>query len=831
MKKLIFTLLFCLFNLTLYAQVQVISSSPANGDFAVDQDSIVLEFNIPVYIDPEFPSESGFYFFIEPESQVQLDSIRLSDDHLKVIIYGQLTTDTDYVAVLEQVRGEYGEDLDMPYLFQFTTAQQPGPYSVTGNVSRAAMDKLASSSDGYEGVAVILSRAPLDFNINFTDEEPPSEEEGDIIPAYATMVDTLTGEYTLTGVREGNYYPIGLNILQGGDDMHSEFELPEIYWIDQNKDFIPDSIIVNDQTTTNNVLSGVNLTQLAFHPFLISEADSLARELLATLPNSPELIGGGTYYFSIFDNYGPAYKNSMNLPERNHRMDVQLHMSPIWPFNHQNSTSNHGDMSFIEVFGEPSGYQFVWEMYAYDAVKDSALMIVVTPFGSQVVEYIGIPEAELPPNVSFSDIKPMPESYLDSDQAVSIFETEGGANFRSIYDYAASFGYGFWELNIQLLHEFWNYAPNPTPTAPVMWKASYFGARHNMDTGSFDDDSLIIYLDINTGQVLHSETSLNQAITFDDAVDTVRTILSTFENSPVLVGGESSYHLQPPFSSPGEVNKGRQEQPQLFFNGMTYQNEYRYGYQVHPNGYQLDWMIYAYDAVKDSAMSFYVSSDQVEFNGYFGKEEAELPAGVEFTDIKPLPDTYIGSAEAVTIMENNGGMHFRQRFSKNDHNYTQDWSLWLLALHMFWEFEPNPTSSAPVMWSGRYYGNSYDFGNEQFMNDSLYIYIDIQTGEVLHMLVSTDEEAEVPSTIRLFQNYPNPFNPLTHISFELAQASQVKLEVFNLLGQKVAVLANARYNAGQHTLDWDASEHSSGIYFYRLEASGGSFTRKLMLLK
>jgi len=89
----------------------------------------------------------------------------------------------------------------------------------------------------------------------------------------------------------------------------------------------------------------------------------------------------------------------------------------------------------------------------------------------------------------------------------------------------------------------------------------------------------------------------------------------------------------------------------------------------------------------------------------------------------------------------------------------------------------------------------------------------------------------IPEDFSLSQNYPNPFNPTTNISFSLPNASNVTLEVFNLLGQRVTVLADGMYEAGQHIVTWDASKYSSGVYFYRLQAEGFVESKKMLLVK
>lgn len=94
----------------------------------------------------------------------------------------------------------------------------------------------------------------------------------------------------------------------------------------------------------------------------------------------------------------------------------------------------------------------------------------------------------------------------------------------------------------------------------------------------------------------------------------------------------------------------------------------------------------------------------------------------------------------------------------------------------------------------------------------------------------------VINTFYLSQNYPNPFNPTTNIRFSIAQSEKVKLEVFNVLGQKVKTLVNKKMKIGQYEIKWDGRNESgnllgSGIYFYRLIAGDYIKTRKMIFLK
>jgi len=100
--------------------------------------------------------------------------------------------------------------------------------------------------------------------------------------------------------------------------------------------------------------------------------------------------------------------------------------------------------------------------------------------------------------------------------------------------------------------------------------------------------------------------------------------------------------------------------------------------------------------------------------------------------------------------------------------------------------------------------------------------------------VATDIEIAnggLPTSYSLSQNYPNPFNPTTGINFSLIKASNVKLTVYNILGEKVASLVDKYLDAGFYTVWFNASAMASGVYFYRLEAGDFKSNKKMILLK
>jgi hypothetical protein len=83
----------------------------------------------------------------------------------------------------------------------------------------------------------------------------------------------------------------------------------------------------------------------------------------------------------------------------------------------------------------------------------------------------------------------------------------------------------------------------------------------------------------------------------------------------------------------------------------------------------------------------------------------------------------------------------------------------------------------------------------------------------------------------LDQNYPNPFNPSTTIRFSITESDLVLIKIYNSIGEQVAELVNRELPAGSYTVDWNAENNSSGIYFYTLSANNFASTKKMILLK
>ncbi|MBL0062096.1 MAG: T9SS type A sorting domain-containing protein [bacterium] len=134
-------------------------------------------------------------------------------------------------------------------------------------------------------------------------------------------------------------------------------------------------------------------------------------------------------------------------------------------------------------------------------------------------------------------------------------------------------------------------------------------------------------------------------------------------------------------------------------------------------------------------------------------------------------------------------------------------------------------------------GKTFTINGEKTVTAEELAQIQAQHGIVQKMInteggVATIESApELAATFELKQNYPNPFNPTTQIPFELKEAGNVTMKVYDLTGREVATLLNGYQSAGSHTVAFDGTSLASGTYLYKLDVNGNQFSRTMILMK
>ena len=138
----------------------------------------------------------------------------------------------------------------------------------------------------------------------------------------------------------------------------------------------------------------------------------------------------------------------------------------------------------------------------------------------------------------------------------------------------------------------------------------------------------------------------------------------------------------------------------------------------------------------------------------------------------------------------------------------------------------------PDSWEIDHNLNPYDSSDAREIDTAGYTMIEEYiNGLVGPNITSVENRKQVPAEFILKQNYPNPFNPVTKIEYSIPVKEKVKVEIFDVLGRKVAVLIDREESAGNHSINFDGGNLSSGVYIYRLSSPDQILSKKMILLK
>jgi len=141
--------------------------------------------------------------------------------------------------------------------------------------------------------------------------------------------------------------------------------------------------------------------------------------------------------------------------------------------------------------------------------------------------------------------------------------------------------------------------------------------------------------------------------------------------------------------------------------------------------------------------------------------------------------------------------------------------------------EINPIEIETPNHSLTYYWNDYSSGRAEVRS----VHPEVESGQVFY-----SNPTAIPTKFALHQNEPNPFNPTTKVAFDMPVAGDVKISVFNVLGQNVTDLVDGYCEAGAHEIVWNGKDRAgaavaSGMYFYRIDTDQFTDTKKMVLLK
>ncbi len=443
----------------------------------------------------------------------------------------------------------------------------------------------------------------------------------------------------------------------------------------------------------------------------------------------------------------------------------------------------------------PTGESYFWEV-AFLNDADSLLHFALV-VGSEIVEFESIdirdfPPHELPP-IPLTELKSIPENFISSKAALDAARSFGLDNYLYIIEMD-----GWFDIDYNLGGFYYEFPGLLDSESPVFWEVLFDGDVW------YDEEERNIWveasylIDALNGSLLGKLVfSSEDELEFLDFMN----IYTMLGNIMVDINQDAS--LIQAF--------GREED---LIPGM-------------PVGKAGAWMGVWLDEDIETVYLFETRNGQIVAQEIFllsDIPEEERPPDAHF---KPI-DLQFGSVHALS-MSMNAGLQQQLEQSAPGTTARIDYNL-----HSGYQLFPDIVDEdSNPFWHLRVHVEAF---NEQWQRVHYTIHnhlVDAVTGEYLGAITETSADAEqhVPDRVTLHQNYPNPFNPVTNIQWELDAESHVTLSVYDLLGRKVSLLADGFHHAGVHTISFDASALSSGVYIYRLETGGTVLHRSMTVVK
>jgi hypothetical protein len=433
------------------------------------------------------------------------------------------------------------------------------------------------------------------------------------------------------------------------------------------------------------------------------------------------------------------------------------------------------DARLIQLGGDaldPNGNSLFWR-YAFYSPSSMTYRIWMV---------LGNTVANVPPDSGdmFTDTSAVSENWLNSDVIMSIAEANGGSQFRQEHSDADA-GAFLGQLSFE--------------------NDRNGSSSHNLDSG------INIKFSSKVRKVFSAEDNIYfSSLTSDQSIDlpvvwgvqyySNRDNVSQF----MIIDAESGELLSAPTTAAlaeqhaVPVAQSWAADAKL----LSISNHNGAGSFVDLMGKTQSWACFYYSPALDSSHIVFVMGQLPLF---------EQPGGIP-PDTATVANGWLDSDVTVAEAEANGGTAYR--------NSNQD--VLLFASLSRWFFGQNPELT---IWQFNYTSSNAP---------PLQILVNAITGNVI-TAIDNPAQNSLPGRFVLYHNYPNPFNPTTNISFNLPTSDQVKIEIFNIRGQKVYTLNKGQLIAGFHEVMFDASELASGIYIYRLTTPTQTAMKKMVLLK
>ena len=188
----------------------------------------------------------------------------------------------------------------------------------------------------------------------------------------------------------------------------------------------------------------------------------------------------------------------------------------------------------------------------------------------------------------------------------------------------------------------------------------------------------------------------------------------------------------------------------------------------------------------------------------------------ENADGNPGPNSYNFGESLI----NDGSGDARIEYQDGNHNYNNNWDSTLAnnPANIYVKLNSTFTEVRGILFYSHSYYKIVPRKNDDFIG-------------YMGPTAVNDGRTALPVSYKLDQNYPNPFNPTTTINFSIPRQSMVALKIFNILGQEVKTLVNENKAPGNYSINFNASNLSSGVYFYSIKTENYYQVKKMMLLK
>jgi hypothetical protein len=471
---------------------------------------------------------------------------------------------------------------------------------------------------------------------------------------------------------------------------------------------------------------------------------------------------------------------------------------PVFLFGEDTSQTNEPSSKQIADGNglTPTGESYFWQLFFLN--HTDSLIYMTHVVNSEVVEFMSIHVRDFPPHdlppIPLSELKSIPADFISSKDALDT----ALANGLDEYLFFTEMDQLWLAMDYELGGFYFEYPSHLDSESPVFWDVRFDANAWNQEQNE--------HVWVESNFLINAETgSLLARIIFssDDEVVHVDFMDIFSLTGTEMLDFNANASLTWAFGREG---------------GMV---------SDFPTGKTREWWAFWFDADSETVYLFFTRYGVIRDRSFFPLNNLPDEARPPFDYLQALELIY-GSVHALETSLDTG---LREQLEESpreasyriEYNIHKDRTLFPdiqgAGTNPFWHLEVN------VEIHNEHFERIYHQVYDHFVDAVTGAYLGTGTG------TSGGDESQMPSRVALHQNYPNPFNPVTRIQWDLDTESHVTLSVFDLLGRKVAQLADEVQQAGTHSVSLDASTLSSGVYIYRLEAGGTVLHRSMTVVK